>query len=520
MSSTNQNKHLDELIFQLSNINISFGDFKVLKNINLKLYKGKGVALVGENGAGKSTLMKILSGIYQPNNGTMSLCEKNICNHQLNFNSIKDSQSQGIAIIHQEQQLLNNLTVADNIFIGNEPGKYGFVNHKQQNAAAQKLLDQLNVDFKATDLVENLSLSQKQFIEIAKALSLKPKIMIFDEPTSVLTKKDTVKLYEIVNKLKQQGTSIVWITHRMEEIIKTCEYITIIKNGYYVADGPIANFKDENHIISLMIGADIKERYPQKELVDNNASVSFEVKHLNSEILKDVSFQLRKGEIVGFYALVGAGRTELAQTIIGALPYSSGSFSFNDKKYFPKNIKHSLDEKIYYLSEDRKELGLNLNKAIDFNISLASLQSCFLNPNLPLVMKKKIEKKAEKYAEILNIATENIYKNVGDLSGGNQQKVAIAKGLATQPEFIILDEPTRGVDVGARREIYNLIHELKKQAKTIMFISSDIKEMVGIADRVIVMYKGKITAELKGQSINEENILKNALNLGEGSDAN
>lgn len=505
------------LFFKLENINLSFGPVKVLKNMNLELYKGAGVALIGENGAGKSTLMKVLSGVHQPDSGKMSFCENNICDKKVEFYGVIDSQKQGIAIIHQEQHLVENLTVAQNIFLGREfRSSLGLLDYKKQDEEAKKLLNILGVDFSPKAIVSSLSVSQRQFIEIAKALSQNQKIIIFDEPTSVLTEKDTQKLYDLVKKLKKQGIAIVWITHRMEEIEQTCEFITVIRNGMYIDSKPTVEFKNEDEIISLMVGFDIEHRYPEKTPVLSK-NPSFLVKNLSNEKVANISFDIKPGEILIFYGLVSSGRTELARTLIGDMPYLNGHIELNGKEFKPKNIKDSLNHGIYYLSEDRKQIGLNVNLPINFNITISSLNSNEFSRYLPLISKTKISQTTNSYIKQLKIKTSSQENPATSLSGGNQQKVSIAKGLATEPQFFILDEPTRGVDVGARKEIYNLIHQLKQENKTIMIISSDMQEVIGIADRVITMYEGRITGELVGDQITDQNIMKYSLNLQKGN---
>ncbi|AGQ50860.1 sugar ABC transporter ATP-binding protein [Mesomycoplasma hyopneumoniae] len=501
------------LFFKLEKINLSFGPVKVLKNMNLELYKGAAVALIGENGAGKSSLMKVLSGVYQPDSGKMNFCSDNICNQKVEFSGVINSQKQGIAIIHQEQNLVESLSVSQNIFLGREfRNSFGLLDYKKQDEEAKKLLDTLGAEFSPKALVSSLSISQKQFIEIAKALSQKPEIIIFDEPTSVLTEKDTQKLYLLVEKLKKQGIAIVWITHRMEEIKKTCEFITVIRNGMYIESKPINEFKNEDEIISLMVGFDIEQRYPEKTPV-RSKKPSFLVRNLSNDKVSNISFEIKPGEILVFYGLVSSGRTELARTLIGDMPYLNGHIELNGQEFRPKNIKDSLDHGIYYLSENRKQIGLNVNLPINFNITISSLGSNQIFSFLPFVSKAKITKTTNHYIKQLKIKTTSQDTPLTSLSGGNQQKVSLAKGLATQPQVFILDEPTRGVDVGAIKEIYNLIHQLKQENKTIMIISSDMQEVIGIADRVITMYEGRITSELVGPQITDQNIMKYSLNL-------
>ncbi|OYD26490.1 sugar ABC transporter ATP-binding protein [Mycoplasma testudineum] len=477
--------------------------------MNLDLYKGKGVAIVGENGAGKSTLMKIISGIYQADSGELIYNGKKV-----NYTNTIQSQKDGVVIINQEQQLVESLSVSQNIFLGNEiKNKLGFVNNYEMNKYVEKIFNDLNIHINPKTIVATLTIAQKQFVEIAKALSKNPKVIIFDEPTSMLAKDDTEKLYKIVRDLKSKGVAIAWITHRMEEIPITCEYVSVIRNGFFVTQRNIESFAGNEEIVNLMIGNELKDYFPEKWEFQNK-EVLLKVNNLTSDALRNISFELNRGEIVVFYGLIGSGRTELALSIIGEMPYFSGSLYYDGKNYNPTGAAKAISNQIYYLSEDRKALGLHVNKSIEYNIVLSSLNKYKMNKFIPLMSNLKIGNKSDDLIDKLKIKTESKNKITSSLSGGNQQKVSIAKGIATMPKLFILDEPTRGVDVGSRKEIYTLINNFKKQGKGLMIISSDLPEVVGIADRVIVMYEGHITGELVGKDIVDSKILSLALNLG------
>ncbi|MDQ0514109.1 ribose transport system ATP-binding protein [Mycoplasmoides fastidiosum] len=497
---------LSREILACENVSISFNNVPVLRNMQIKLYSHQAVAIVGENGAGKSTLTKILTGIYKPELG--SIYHKG---RIASFHSIKNSKKKfKIAIVHQEQNLCEQLSVAQNIFLGNEKRVNGFLSSHLTNTAAKHFLELLNADFSETTLVKNLTVSQRQFVEIAKALSEEPEIIIFDEPTSVLTNRDTEKLFEIVTNLKQQGIAVVWITHRMEEIERICEQVLIIKDGNYVVQKPFKAFQGIDEIVNLMVGRELENRYPPKVQTTSSHAQTFEIKNLNSLDNHNINLVLRSGEICCLYGLVGSGRSELAQTIFGAKPYISGDFWLNNQKYLPRSPKFALKNKIFYLSEDRKQFGLNVKKNIEFNINLANLSQIQRAGFLSAYLSKET---ANKFIKDLSIKAYAPTQPVDDLSGGNQQKVAIAKGLNTWPELIIFDEPTRGVDVGARKDIYEIINKLKQDNKIVLVISSDLPEVIGIADRVVTFFEGKITNELIGREINESSIIKNALSL-------
>lgn len=499
---------LHSLIFSAKQISINFGDINVLRNINLNLFSGKAVGIVGENGAGKSTLMKILTGFYKPTSG--GLYYKGDFINIANIYEAKNKYK--IAIVHQEQQLCLELTVAENIFLGSEiRNKIGGLSSKIINKKSQKILNELGVDFSSKALLKNLTISQRQFVEIAKSLIQNPEIIIFDEATSVLTQKDTEKLYQIVKNLKKQNIAIVWITHRMEEISKICEEILIIKDGKFIVQKPFNKFKNINEIVNLMVGRKLEDRYPAKFDQKLNFQKNFEIKHLNSIHHRNINLKIYGGEIVVIYGLVGAGRTEMAKIIFGTINYTTGTFILNNHNYLPKNPNKAIANKIFYLCEDRKLLGLNINQSINFNINIASLSKA--KSFLGFILYSKEKKYSQKFVNLLNIKTHSINQLINNLSGGNQQKVAISKGLNTEAELFILDEPTRGVDVGARKDIYEIISKLKKQQKMLLIISSDLPEVLGIADRVIIFCEGSITANLTGSDINENTIIKHALNI-------
>lgn len=496
---------MSEYIVKMENICKTFPGVKALDNVSLYLKKGRVMALLGENGAGKSTLMKILSGIYNYDSGTVTLFGEQVAN--LTPNSAKEK---GIAIIHQELNLCHHLTVAENIFLGREPFKRKFIiDNAAMNKAAKTILAKLGCDIDVTTLVGELPISKQQMVEIAKALSLNAKVLIMDEPTSALTDREIKELFAIINQLKKEGCAIAYISHRLEELKYITDDITIMRDGKLITTGSFADFDIET-IITNMVGRTIREKYPRITVPVGKTILS--VQHLCSDTMAhEVSFDVKEGEIVGVAGLMGAGRTEMARTLFGMDPPTGGKIYLDGQEINIRKPMDAIKRGIVLVPEDRKKYGLCTKLPVRENIAL---------PNLDLLSNRieKVNKKKESamVADCINnlhikVATPEVAAKT--LSGGNQQKVVVAKWMGRPFRVVVFDEPTRGIDVAAKVEIYNLMNELKKNGIGIVFISSEMPEIIGFADRILVMCEGRITGELSGTNITQEKILTLATNF-------
>jgi ribose transport system ATP-binding protein len=493
---------MGNLLLKMEGISKAFPGVQALSSVRLDLYEGEVHALLGENGAGKSTLMKILTGIYQKDAGIIELQGKEIEVH-----TAKEAQNLGISIIHQELNLAPHLTVAQNIFIGREPrGLLNlFLDEKKLNSEAQNLFDRLNINLNPRDLVGNLTVAKQQMVEIAKALSFDSKVLVMDEPTAALTDSEIDALFVMIRKLRADGVGIIYISHRMEELKKITDRVSIMRDGTYV--GTI-NTKDAtiDQIISMMVGRKINNSQ-KPEIKEKSKETVLEVKNLNQgKVIKDVSFKLHKGEIVGFAGLMGAGRTEVARAIFGADPLDSGEIFVKGQKVNIKSPADAVNQGIGYLSEDRKQFGLMVGMDVKTNIAIASMKD-FLKP-LGWMNTSKINKKSEEMVNKLRVKTPSIHQTVKNLSGGNQQKVVIGKWLTRDSDILIFDEPTRGIDIGAKDEIYRLLNELAEQGKSIIMISSELPEILRLSHRIVVMCEGRITGELQNnEKTTQESIM-------------
>ena len=457
------------------------------------------MALLGENGAGKSTLMKILSGVYQKDSGTIHIFGKEV--QDLNP---KKAQELGVAIIHQELNLCGHLTVAENIFLGHETMKKGLLSDKEMRLKAKKVLDELNMDISADAVVGDLAVSKQQMIEIAKALSINAKILIMDEPTSALTSKEIEDLFVIIRKLTSQGMGIVYISHRLEELQHIVDRITIMRDGKYITS---MDFKDTSlqAIITNMVGREIKEKFPRVSCVRGRKIL--EVKHLNAgNMVKDINLELFEGEIVGIAGLMGAGRTETTRAIFGVDSKESGEIILDGETIHINNPMDAIRAGIVLAPEDRKKDGLCTKLSIRENVGLPNLD--FLSNRFGVIKRKKEEKITMEAVENLKIKVASIENNADSLSGGNMQKGVVGKWLARKSRVVIFDEPTRGIDVGAKVEIYHLMNDLKKQGIGVMFVSSEMPEVIGISDRVIVMCDGRITGVFSTDEVSQDLILE------------
>lgn len=491
---------MSSLLLKMKGISKGFPGVQALSNVSLDLHHGEVVALVGENGAGKSTLMKILTGIYQADKGEVYLEGKLI-----NPTNTRDAQEMGINIIHQELNLMPDLTVAQNIFIGREPKGLGklFLNENKLNDAASELFKKLNIELNPRQKVSELTVAKQQMVEISKALSYNAKILVMDEPTAALTDKEIQTLFSIIEGLKENGVGVIYISHRMEELKQITDRITIMRDGEYI-DTLQTSKAEMDHIISLMVGRKVFTESSEKNYHKNIESV-LEVSGVSNEFVKDVSFELKKGEILGFAGLVGAGRTEVARAIFGADKIQSGEIKVNGKKVDIKQPRDAVKHGIGYLSEDRKQFGLMVDMDVKTNILISSMED---HTKGLFVKRSPIASISKEYVEKLKVKTPSINQKVKFLSGGNQQKVVIAKWLVRDSDILIFDEPTRGIDVGAKGEIYELLNQLIAQGKSIIMISSELPEILRMSHRVIVMCEGVVTGELEGKEATQEKIME------------
>lgn len=487
-------------ILKMEKINKSFSGVHALKDCDFNLRAGEIHALMGENGAGKSTLMKVLTGIHERDSGTITYLGKETV-----FKKPKDAQDAGIIMVHQELNLMNHLTVAQNIFIGKEETRLGFIiDDTTLNSKAEELFKRLNISINPKETAGKLTVGQQQMVEIAKAISFNAKILIFDEPTAALTESEITELFKIIENLKQKGVAIIYISHRMDEIKRITDRVTVMRDGEYVGTKNTSEVsKDE--IINMMIGRVVYETPKEKSNVPKDAPTVLEVVDLNSEnLVKNLSFKLKKGEILGFAGLMGAGRTEMARLIFGADRADSGKIIIDGKETQINSTTDAVKNGIGYLSEDRKRFGIALDMSVADNSIFPSLDNF---TDFIFVNDRKIKEKAEEYVKSLKTKTSSVYQPVRNLSGGNQQKVVIAKWLIKNSKILIFDEPTRGIDVGAKSEIYKLITDLANEGKSIIMISSELTEILRLSDRIVVMCEGRKTGELDISEATQANIM-------------
>lgn len=489
---------MNNSLLEMSGITKQFLGVYALQDAYLMLKGGEVHALLGENGAGKSTLMKVLGGIYSLDEGSIS-----IDGLEVKINSVKDAKHFGISIIHQEIVLVPYLSIAENIFLGREPlKKSGFIDKKRMFQNAQKLLDDFGMELSASILVDNLTVAQQQMIEIIKAVSFNSKIIIMDEPTSSLTEKEVRFLFRTIKSLKEQGVGIVYISHRMNELFEITDRITVMRDGKYI--GTVTTKDTSNdQLISMMVGRELSKYYIKDS--SNSEESILKVNQLTKQgVIKNASFELKKGEILGFSGLVGAGRSELMKCIFGLESFEKGEIIVNGQKVVIRNPNDAIQNKIAYVTENRKEEGLFLSQSVQYNITIKVLHEFM---RFFKVNSKYENKETNQYIKGLSIKTTGVEQEVKHLSGGNQQKVLISRWLATKPQVLILDEPTRGVDVGAKAEIYSIMNKLAKDGVSIIMVSSDLPEVINMSDRVAVMCKGEIKAILNKDQFSQETIM-------------
>lgn len=483
---------------EMKGIDKSFGTNQVLKDAGFFLKDGEIHALMGENGAGKSTLMKILTGVYTKDAGTILVDGQEVV-----YKSPQEAEKAGIVFIYQEINSLFDLTVEENLFMGKEITKrFGICDKKAMRAKAQEVMDKMGVNIPVDAVMSSLSVGQQQMVEICKALMVDAKVLIMDEPTAALTQSETDVLFEVINSLREKGVSIVYISHRMEEIFDLCDRITILRDGQYVGTKDIKDI-DMDGVVQMMIGREIGERYPTRD-----CKIGAEVLRVESleheKLFHDVSFSVHAGEVLGVSGLMGAGRTEIMQALFGSLPTVGGSIYIDGTKVTIKNPRDAIAAGIGFITEDRKTEGLLLDKSIAENIELANLGKV---SDKGVISKKKRTDLVKKGIDEFRIKCFGPEHECGNLSGGNQQKVVLAKWIYTDPKILILDEPTRGVDIGAKKEIYNVINELAAKGVAVIMVSSELPEVLGMSDRIMVVHEGHVTGIIDAAEADQAKVM-------------
>lgn len=485
-------------VLEMENISKEFPGVKALQNVQLKIKPNSVHALMGENGAGKSTLMKCLFGIYIKDTGTIKLEGKEIA-----FINSKDALEHGVSMVHQELNQVIQRNVMDNIWLGRYPKKYGLVDEKKMYNDTLEIFKKLDIKIDPREKVSNLSVSQMQMLEIAKAVSYNSKVLILDEPTSSLTENEVGHLFRIIRQLQGSGIGIVYISHKMEEIKEICDEITILRDGQWITTRTVADLSTDE-IINLMVGRELTNRFPQKD--NTPKDVIMQVKDLNSKYLTDINFELRKGEILGIAGLVGAKRTEVVETIFGVLQKDSGDIILHGNKIDIKEPKDAITNGIALITEDRRRTGLFSMLNIRFNSIISNVRT--YKTKYGLLNDALVTDDTQWVIDSMKVKTPSQKTNIGNLSGGNQQKVIIGRWLLTQPEVLLMDEPTRGIDVGAKFEIYQLMINLAKNDKGVIMISSEMPELLGVTDRILVMSNGRVAGIVDTKTTSQEEILR------------
>lgn len=495
-------------LLALTGIDKSFPGVKALSGATLNVYPGRVMALVGENGAGKSTMMKVLTGIYPKDAGTITYL-----GHEVAFQGPKSSQEAGIGIIHQELNLIPELTIAENIFLGREfVRSFGLIDWKKMFSQADSLLQRLNLRYDSHSLISDLSIGEQQMVEIAKVLSFESKVIIMDEPTDALTDTETASLFKVINELKSQGCGIVYISHRLKEIFEICDDVTVFRDGQFIAEKSVSELQEET-LIEMMVGRKLEDQYPRINVPVGK--LRLQVTDISGPGVTHASFELKSGEILGISGLMGAGRSELMKIIYGAAKKTTGEIKLNGKSLSLGTPQDGLNNGIVYISEDRKRDGLVLGMSVKENMSLTALR--YFSRSGGTLNHKEEQQTVGDFIRLFNIKTPSMDQTIGNLSGGNQQKVAIVRGLMTRPKVLILDEPTRGVDVGAKKEIYQLINQFKQEGLSIILVSSEMPEVMGMSDRILVMHEGHISGEFDAKQATQEALMAAAVGKKYGS---
>ncbi len=494
------------VVLKLDNVSKEFPGVKALSGVSFDLRAGEVHAVCGENGAGKSTLMKIISGVYQPNGGTVTYKGEPV-----QFATTLQSEAAGIAIIHQELNLVPHLTVAENIYLAREPRHGWLVDRRRLVADAKRCLDRLGVDIDPNVQVRTLCVAQCQMVEIAKALSLDATVLIMDEPTSSLTEQEAQLLFKVIRDLKAEGTGIIYISHRLDEMAEIVDRVTVLRDGRYISTDDFADLTSDD-IVARMVGRSLEDKFPEPTRVPGE-KVIFSVSGLTrTGVFSDVSFDIRRGEILGFAGLMGAGRTEVARAIFGADPLNAGTITLNGDTLKITDPRSAIEAGIAYLSEDRKAQGLAVKMPVDANLVMARMQA--VSNSVGVIDRKQHREASQRYVDLLNIRTPSLSQPVRLLSGGNQQKIIIGKWLFREPRIMFFDEPTRGIDVGAKFAIYQIMDELAANGIGIVLISSELPEVLGMSDRVAVFHGGRIMATLNTRDTNQEEIMHYASGSG------
>lgn len=490
-----------EVLLTMTNVSKSFPGVKALDKANLTVKSHSVHALMGENGAGKSTLLKCLFGIYAKDEGDIMFLGKPV-----NFKTSKEALENGISMVHQELNLVRQRNVMDNLWLGRYPLKGIFVDHTKMYNDTKAIFDELGIDVDPRDKVADLSVSQMQMIEIAKAFSYNAKIVIMDEPTSSLSEKEVEHLFTIIAKLKARGCGIIYISHKMDEIFRICDEITILRDGQWVNTVAVQDVTMDQ-VVSMMVGRELTQRFPEKINTPKEVILTVEnLTALNQPSIQDVSFELRKGEILGIAGLVGAKRTDIVETIFGVRARAGGTVKLHDKTVVNHSALEAINNGFALVTEERRSTGIYANLSIEFNSLISNMKSYMTQWGL--LSSKKMKSDTQWVIDAMNVKTPSHKTTIGSLSGGNQQKVIIGRWLLTQPEVLMLDEPTRGIDVGAKYEIYQLIMQLAQKDKGIIMISSEMPELLGITDRILVMSNGRVAGIVETAKTSQEEILQ------------
>ncbi len=508
LHSQDQSAMQDELapILALDGVTKTFPGVKALSEVSLKLYPGQVTALVGENGAGKSTVVKILTGIYQPDGGSIL-----VDGMQIQFPTPQTAADAGITAIHQETVLFDELSVAENIFIGHAPrGRFGLIDWSETERRSAEILTGIGAEIDPSTKLRDLGIANKHLVAISRALSIDARVVIMDEPTAALSHKEIEELYELVEKLKMQGKAILFISHKFDEIFRIPDRYTVFRDGQLIGDGLIKDVSEAT-LVTMMVGRDVNQIYPKRNSNIGEDILTVEGYSHPTEFA-DIGFALRKGEILGFYGLVGAGRSEFMQSLFGITKPSSGGVRVDGTEVVISSPADAVSNGIVYVPEDRGKQGAITDLPIFQNVTLPSLGRTSKNGFLRLAEEFKL---AREYTERLELRAASLDTNTGKLSGGNQQKVVIAKWLATQPKIIILDEPTKGIDIGSKAAVHEFMAELASQGLAVIMVSSEIPEILGMSDRVIVMREGRMAAELTGDDLTPETLVRHAAGINE-----